>query len=74
MRKQAQYVKAMGGQYVTFQMWITPEYQGTAGAYRNDEDWPRESNEDLHDVCWDLGLNCYIETHVQRISKTLKRS
>ena len=72
MRKQAQYVKAMGGQYVTFQMWITPEYQGTAGAYRNDEEYLDKCAkriEDLHDVCWDLGLNCYIETHVQRISE-----
>jgi sugar phosphate isomerase/epimerase len=72
MRAQARYVKAMGGRYVTFQMWITPECQGTAGAYRNDDaylDKCARRIEDLHDVCWDLGLNCYIETHVQRISE-----
>lgn len=72
MRKECQYVKMMGGRYVTFQMWITPEYQGTGGAYRNDEDYLdrcAQRIEDLHRVCWDEGLNCYIETHVQRISE-----
>lgn len=29
--------KLMGGEYVTFQMWLKPEACGDGGAYRNDD-------------------------------------
>lgn len=37
IEEEARLVKLMGGEYLTFQMWLTPEYMDSGGAYRRDE-------------------------------------
>lgn len=72
MHDEACLTAKMGGEYLTFQMWITPEYLDTCGAYRNDDVYLKKCArriEDLHAVTSLYDLNCYIETHVQRISE-----
>ena len=52
--------------------WLPPKYLNTGGAYRRDEayiDCVAKRIEDLHAACWEQGMNCYIETHVDRISE-----
>jgi sugar phosphate isomerase/epimerase len=71
-QEEARLTKLMGGEYLTFQIWLPEKYQGTAGEYRMDEEFLNQCASrisDLQQACWNEGLNCYIETHVQRISE-----
>ena len=64
MREQVRLTKLMGGEYVTFQMWLKPEAMGDCGAYRRDEPYLEECArriEKLHQLCFEQGMNCYIE-------------
>lgn len=61
-----------GGEYVSFQMWLKPEAMGDCGAYRRDEPYLDEVArriEKLHQICFEQGMNCYIETHVGRVTE-----
>lgn len=72
MHEEARLTKKMGGEYLTFQMWISPKYIDTAGTYRNDNAYLKKCAQrivDLHILTSSFDLNCYIETHVQRISE-----
>ena len=72
LQEEARLTKLAGGQYLTFQMWLPNKYQGTAGAYRRDDAYLQKCSDriqDLQQACWNEGMNCYIETHVQRISE-----
>jgi len=72
MNSEACLTAKMGGEYLSFQMWITPKYIDTCGTYRNDEVYLKKCAkriEDLHAITSLYDLNCYIETHVQRISE-----
>ena len=72
MKEQVRLTKLMGGEYVTFQMWLKPDACGDGGAYRNDEPYLEELArrvEKLHQICFEQGMNCYIETHVGRVSE-----
>jgi len=72
LKEEARLTKLMGGQYLTFQIWLPEKYQGTAGEYRNDSAYLSmcaQRINDLQQACWEEGMNCYIETHVQRISE-----
>ncbi len=72
MRREIGLTKAMGGKYVTFQMWLPPKYLNTGGSYRRDDDYldlVARRIEDLHAACWEQGMNCYIETHVDRVTE-----
>lgn len=72
LKEEARLTKMMGGQYLTFQIWLPEKYQGTAGEYRNDPAYLSlcaQRINDLQQACWEEGMNCYIETHVQRISE-----
>ena len=72
MREQIKLTKMMGGGYVTFQMWLPPRYLNTGGSYRRDEEYlglVARRIEDLCAACWEQGMNCYIETHVDRVTE-----
>ena len=72
LAEEVRLTKLMGGSYVTFQMWLAPKYMDTAGSYRKDSDYLAycaKRIEDLQHICWNQGMNCYIETHVGRISE-----
>eukprot|EP00494_Astrolonche_serrata_P026041 UN26302 len=72
MELQCKCMQIMGAEYLTFQMWVHNKYIDTCGAYRNDEEYLKKCAkriEDLHAVCKKYDINCYIETHVQRITE-----
>ena len=61
MKEQVRLTKLMGGEYVTFQMWLKPEAMGDCGAYRRDEPYLDEVSrriEKLHQLCFEQGMNC----------------
>jgi len=75
LAKDIQLAQLMGAQYVTFQIWLSPEYIGTGGAYRRDENFLKQRAaviDECHRLCYEYGLNCYIETHVDRVSEDLE--
>ena len=62
----------LGGQYASFQLFLPPDYIGTGGSYREDETYLQESANKINTIrqmTWDLGLNFYVEAHIQRISE-----
>eukprot|EP01052_Picozoa_sp_SAG31_P011587 SAG31_NODE_658_length_13104_cov_4.409919_18_plen_98_part_00 len=59
--------KAVGCEYVTFQINLPPQYLNTGGMYRDDTAYLRRVANDiarLQGVCFDVGLNFYVETHM----------
>jgi hypothetical protein len=61
MKEQVRLTKLMGGEYVSFQMWLKPEAMGDCGAYRRDEPYLDEVArriEKLHQLCFEQGMNC----------------
>eukprot|EP00005_Dracoamoeba_jomungandri_P014259 CAMPEP_0174264630 /NCGR_PEP_ID=MMETSP0439-20130205/23214_1 /TAXON_ID=0 /ORGANISM="Stereomyxa ramosa, Strain Chinc5" /LENGTH=283 /DNA_ID=CAMNT_0015350613 /DNA_START=96 /DNA_END=947 /DNA_ORIENTATION=+ len=72
IRKEAQLTRMMGGKYLSFQIWLENKYMDTGGAYRRDEEYLQKCGEvieTLQEICHSEGMNCYIETHVARISE-----
>jgi len=70
--REAELVKLMGGEYMTFQIWLPPHHLDTGGEYRRDTAFLKHAADVialLHDICHANGINCYIETHVARISE-----
>eukprot|EP00947_MAST-08B_sp_MAST-8B-sp1_P003372 g3372.t1 len=58
--------------YATFQISLRPDYARTGGEYRNDDAYLAQCAEridSLQRLCWDEGVNCYVETHVDRITE-----
>jgi hypothetical protein len=58
MKQQVRLTKLMGGEYVSFQMWLKPEAMGDCGAYRRDElylDEVARRIEKLHQICFEQG-------------------
>jgi hypothetical protein len=65
-------IQDLGGEFASFQYEIHPDYYFTAGAYREDEDylkWCADTVAKLRDEAWKLGLNFYLEVHVDRITE-----
>lgn len=65
-------IQDLGGEFASFQYEIHPDYYYTAGAYREDEDylkWCAETVSKLRDEAWKLGMNFYLEVHVDRITE-----
>lgn len=61
-----------GSEFVSFQLAIHPDYANTGGLYREDEGylaWCADRVARLRDAAWDLGLNFYLELHVDRITE-----
>jgi sugar phosphate isomerase/epimerase len=72
VRADMRLVKEMGGEYASFQYDLHPDYYYTAGAYREDEEylrWCADNVARLRAAAWDLGLNFYLEIHVDRITE-----
>ena len=50
---------------------ISVRLDPTGGEYRNDEQYLTlcaQRIEKLQNLCWEVGLNCYVETHIDRLS------
>jgi hypothetical protein len=57
--------KALGSEYVTFQISLPPEYLNTGGEYRDDAAFVRRSAERIarmQQICFEQGMNFYVET------------
>eukprot|EP01084_Bolivina_argentea_P207715 354352_1 len=64
--------KQMGGQYVTFQIDLPDKYLYGDGSYRNNQQLLLEFVQRikvLQEICFEQGMNFYVETHVLRISE-----
>jgi hypothetical protein len=64
--------KAMGSEYITFQISLPPQHLNTGGLYRENRAYIERTAQriaSLQAACFKEGLNCYIETHVDRISE-----
>lgn len=62
----------LGLEYINFQVHLPPQHQDTGGEYRQDLPYLQRTAERLsllHRLCHAEGLNCYIETHVERVSE-----
>ena len=62
----------MGCHYANFQIFLPPRHLNTGGEYRNDEAYLSRCAEgiaELQALCFELGLNCYFETHMNMISE-----
>lgn len=65
-------VQEMGGEYVSIQFFLHPDFLNTGGAYREDErylQWCADHVARMRDAAWKLGLNFYLEVHVDRITE-----
>ncbi|MCC6579452.1 MAG: TIM barrel protein [Phycisphaeraceae bacterium] len=62
----------MGGQFASVQFFLHPDYCNTGGLYREDEDylrWCADRVAAMRQMAWDMGLNFYLEVHVDRITE-----
>ncbi len=65
-------IRELGGEFASFQYEIHPRYANSAGAYREDEEylrWCADTVARLRESAWALGLNFYLEIHVDRITE-----
>ncbi|MCX5659138.1 MAG: TIM barrel protein [Planctomycetota bacterium] len=65
-------IQDLGGEFASFQYEIHPDYYNTGGAYREDEEylkWCAETVATLREKAWGLGMNFYLEVHVDRITE-----
>jgi sugar phosphate isomerase/epimerase len=70
--EQMQAIREMGGQFVGYQIFLHPDYFNTGGDYRQDErylQWCAQRVTEARDATWELGLNFYLEVHVDRITE-----
>lgn len=70
--EQMKLVLDAGGRFASFQLSLHPDHMGTGGAYRTDErylQWCADRVTRLRDATWDLGLNFYLEVHMDRITE-----
>jgi sugar phosphate isomerase/epimerase len=70
--EQMKQIQDSGGEFASFQFEVAPDYYNTAGAYREDEDylrWCADTVSTLRENAWKLGLNFYLEVHVDRITE-----
>ena len=62
----------LGGEYVSFQISLHPNFVNTGGIYRLDEgylSWCADRIVQLRTAAWNLGMNFYVETHIRHISE-----
>lgn len=75
VRQQCRCVKIMGGEYLSFQVWLREDYLDCGGSYRRDDAYLAQTAQRidrLHQWCWEEGVNCYIESHVARVTEDLE--
>ncbi|MEX0776056.1 MAG: hypothetical protein WD042_10140 [Phycisphaeraceae bacterium] len=69
---QVKLVQDMGGEYIGHQFNINADYAGTGGLYREDVrylQWCADRVAEARDAAWQVGLNYYLEVHVDRITE-----
>lgn len=72
LEQQLKLNKILGGEYVTFQIWLPDKYLYGDGSYRNNDkllDDFVSRIKILQNLCYENGLNFYVETHVGRLSE-----
>ncbi len=72
MKDQFKLTQDLGGQYVGHQFSIHPDYMNCGGSYRSDEEylrWCADRVAEVRQAAWDLGMNYYLEVHVDRITE-----
>lgn len=60
---------------MTFQVFLPPPFLNTGGAYRADTAYLERTAQRiamLQRIAFDEGMNCYIETHIDRISEDIQ--
>lgn len=65
-------IQDTGGEYASLQFFLHPDYIGTGGAYREDEEylqWCANRVSQIRADAWSLGLNFYLEFHIDRITE-----
>lgn len=71
-KDQMKLTQDMGGEFIGLQFFIHPDYANTGGAYRDDDEyiaWCADKVAQYREACWSLGLNFYLEVHVDRITE-----
>ncbi len=69
---QLKFIQELGGDFASYQVFIHPDYANTGGAHRDDETylrWCADRVSELREATWNLGLNFYLEVHVDRITE-----
>ena len=64
--------KTAGLQYINFHIRLPLKYLHTGGEYRDDAAYHRLTAgrlERIQQLCFELGMNCYFETHMNMISE-----
>jgi sugar phosphate isomerase/epimerase len=67
--------KEYGVEYASFQLHLPPEHCETGGMYRNDAAFLALSARriaDIQRVCFEEGVNFYVETHIFKISEDIQ--
>lgn len=70
--EQMRLVQEMGGAFASVQFSLHDDYVNTGGAYRQDEDylrWCADRITAMRHAAWELGLNFYLEVHVDRVTE-----
>jgi sugar phosphate isomerase/epimerase len=74
LRRALRLDKMLGHEYTSFQLWLPPRYLNDGGAYRNDKAYLSKVAQRvarLRRIVHEEGLNCYVETHVDRVSEDI---
>ena len=72
LREKLLYEKEIGLEYINFHIRLPPKYLNSGGEYRDDAAYHRlcaQRIERIQSLCFELGLNCYFETHMNMISE-----
>jgi sugar phosphate isomerase/epimerase len=71
LRERLKPTQDTGAEFIGFQVNLHPDYLNTGGLYREDTEylnWLADRVADLRGLCWDMGMNFYLEVHVDRIT------
>ena len=69
---QIKIIQDTGGEYVSVQFFLHPQYMDTGGAYREDETyirWCADRVAQIREQAWSAGMNFYLEVHIARITE-----
>lgn len=68
----AKLVQDAGGAFASVQFFLDEDYLNTGGAYRDDDEyleWCADCVTQMRDAAWGLGMNFYLEVHIDRITE-----
>lgn len=72
MGRRMDFDKAIGSEYITFQISLPPQYMNTGGEYREDDIYISRVAQDiakLQSMCFYRGMDFYVETHMDRMTE-----